>query len=242
MEALAFVIIKAVVGTFVKYYVSSLLAGSAITYDKGELGYKVPKWYMNPGRAPAVLYAYGTSVEGDEFESLEYAKISAQKQMVETIRIANNKMVKDVVSYNKNSIKQRRMVELFIKGEGLDDFVKSNIAVDKKQLVKMPDGDIRAFIRIKMQPKVFVEYQKSEVKALKNRIVHQKTDDILAEMEAEIAADNKAKAKNLKESVPGADGVEDSGVVDAPKVKPEKSGNGGHFDDLERELDQSGGI
>jgi hypothetical protein len=245
MEALALVIIKAVVGTFVKYYVSSLLGGAAIAYDKGELGYKVPKWYMNPGRAPAVMYAYGTSVKGDEFESLEYARLAALKQMSETIRIANRKMVNDLVSYDSNSIKQRRLVDLFVKGDGLDDFIKSNVTVDKKQLVKMPDGDMRAFVRINMQPKIFMAYQKREVKALKTKIVHQKSDEILAEMEAEIAADSADD-----EVVDKPDGVEivadsvkekeDPTKPDEPEIISPKPG-GGRFDALERELDQSGG-
>ena len=258
MEALAFVIIKTIVSCFVKYYVTTLLAGSTLVYNSADLGYKVPKWYMNPGRATSSLYAYGTSIEGDEFQSLDKARDAALKQMAATIRMGNKKMVVDKVSYNQKSIKQRRLVDLFVKGNGLEDFIRTNVSMDKKQLVKTRDGDMRAFVRLSLKTKTFMEYQKKQVKILKSKIVHQKSDDILAEMDAEIAAMDKEKGSvdvDLQNSAHQQDTPEPQVADDIDSEKNSGSENllppdkfqppplqkhSDKFDDLEKELDQTG--
>jgi hypothetical protein len=235
MEALALIIIKAVATTFIKYYIASLMAPSGVTYNSAELGYKVPKWYMNPGKQPAALYAYGTSTEGDEFVSLEKAQISAIKQMVDNIRLANQHIINDKISYNKNSIKQRRLVDLFVKGQDLEDFVHMNAVADQKQLVKTGSGDMRAFVRISLKPKLFYKYQEKQIQALKTKIVHQKSDDILAEMENELKNydTQSTNTTNQIDAAPKPAKLPDTDKLTPTPLKP--SG----FENLEKELDSS---
>lgn len=215
MEALALALLKAVATTCLKLYLTSLLGGgAAIDYDKSELGYKVPKWYMNPGRTTKEFYAYGTSTRGDEFESIADARQRALEQMVNHIRLANQKLVQDHVRFNRDSLKQKRLVELFIRGEGLESFIRLNAALDKKELVKVERGDedIRAFIRLAMPADAFVDYQERTVKDLKHKILRQKSDDILAEMEAE-----KTEAEK------GLSGMPEAQPVSLPRPNPQPS-------------------
>jgi len=208
MDPLTLTIVRAIASTFIKFYLTSLLAGgSAISYNKSELGYKVPKWYMNPGRTTSALYSYGTSVEGK-------------------------------ISYSKDSIKQKRLVELFVRGDGLEKFVNLNAVTDKKQLVKTPQDDIRAFVRLKIKADLFIEYQEDSVKELKSKIVHQKTDDILAEMDAEIkdyGGDQTNKAETAEQQV---DQTPDNAATPPDRfLPPPLRKSSGGLEDLEKELD-----
>jgi len=169
------------------------MAGGVLVYSEAELGYKVPKWYMNPGRAPSSFYSYGTSIKGDEFESIEDARNKALNQMVKHIRLSNQAMLKENIRYDNTSVKQRRLVDLFVRGEGLEDFVRMNAKVDKRQLVKVPrpQEDMRAFVRLSLSLKGYVKYQQEELNKLKIKLVQQKSEDIFDEMEKEIKAFDK---------------------------------------------------
>jgi len=193
LEWLTLAILKSLGSTCIKFYISSLMAGGVLVYSEAELGYKVPKWYMNPGRAPSSFYSYGTSIKGDEFESIEDARNKALNQMVKHIRLSNQAMLKENIRYDNTSVKQRRLVDLFVRGEGLEDFVRMNAKVDKRQLVKVPrpQEDMRAFVRLSLSLKGYVKYQQEELNKLKIKLVQQKSEDIFDEMEKEIKAFDK---------------------------------------------------
>ena len=189
MDPLTLAIIKVVATTCVKLYVGSMTSGGKLVYDEAELGYKVPKWYMNPGKPGKTFYAYGTSVTGDEFEAVEDAREKAIDQMVTHIRLSTEQAIKESVTYDKESLKQRRLVELFIRGEGLETFVGANGKVDRRQLVRVQapgDEDMRAFVRIALSSKDYVAYQTATLEALKKKLMFQKSDDILDEMKVEL--------------------------------------------------------
>lgn len=189
MDPLTLAIAKAVATACVKIYLSSLLGGG-ISYKSSELGYKVPRWYMNPGSPTKAFYAYGTSVHGDEFESIDDARQRALEQMANHIRLSNQKIIQDQVRYDDSSLKQKRLVELFVRADGLEDFIRTNANVDKKTLVKVktPQEDMRAFVRLTLASDNYVDYQENILKELKTKLMRQKTEDILEEMDAEGAA------------------------------------------------------
>jgi len=242
MDPLTLLIVKAVASAFIKFYVTSLLTGASLTYDKSELGYNVPKWYMNPGRTTSSIYSYGTSIEGDEFQSIGIAKQAAVKQMVKHIRLGNQSMVKEKISFDRSSVKQKRLIELFIRGEGLEDFVIMNVTMDKKQLVKTPNDEMRAFVRLKLKANKYFEYQEENVHDLKYKIVHQKTDDILDEMDREIEKYGEtpfgAEEVETQEKQTVAPKQEPAKVPDKLLPPPLRKPSGG-FGDLENELDAS---
>jgi hypothetical protein len=244
MDPLTFLIVKALASTFLKFYLTSLLSGGALTYSKAELGYKVPKWYMNPGRLTSSIYSYGTSVEGDEFQSIEISKNYAVKQMTKHIRLGNQRMVKEKISFDRNSIKQQRLVDLFIRGDGLEDFVLMNVTMDKKQLVKTSTDEIRAFVRLKLKADKYFEYQEENVQSLKSKIVHQKTDDILEEMDKEIEkyGDKPFSLEEIEDQTPPKEVTtpkhEPAKIPDRFLPPPLRTSLGG-FGDLENELDAS---
>jgi hypothetical protein len=241
MDPLTLTIVRAITSTFIKFYLTSLLAGgSAITYNKSELGYKVPKWYMNPGRTTSVLYSYGTSTEGDEFQSIDHAREAAVNQMIKHIRLANRRIANEKISYSKDSIKQKRLVELFVRGDGLEKFVNLNAITDKKDLVKTKDDEIRAFVRLKIKADLFIEYQEDRVKELKSQIVHQKTDDIMAEMDAETKDYNSPTngVEAAEQQVPQVDQVPDNAITPPDRfLPPPLRKSSGGLEDLEKELD-----
>jgi hypothetical protein len=232
LETLALTLLKTVATTCVKFYLGSLLGGgSAIDYKRADLGYDVPKWFMNPDKGEEALVGYGTSVVGDEFESLADAREKAMDQMAETIRVSSRAMIQDQVKYDKTSIKQQRLVELFARNDGIVDFIRASAEVDKKQLVKItqPERDMRAFVRIRLAPAVYIKYQEDRIKALKTKVVQQKTDELMAEMEAEVAASSNQPPAGVTSPDVSAPPVE-------PKTPPRSSGK---FSDLEKELDTS---
>jgi len=180
-------------------------------------------------------------VVGDEFESLADAREKAVTQMAETIRVSSRAMVQDQVKYDATNIKMQRLVELFVRNDGITDFIRASAEVDKKQLVKVtqPERDMRAFVRIRLTPAVYIKYQEARVKLLKTRIVQQKTDDLMAEMEAEVAAASNKPPADVTAPVvpPPAPPTEPAGT---PLTEPKGvSRSSGKFSDLEKELDAS---
>ncbi len=261
LDPITALILKVIASTCVKFYLSSLLGAGQVAYDSGELGYKIPKWYMNPGRPKKEFYSYGTSVAGDEFESLDDARRRAVDQMAQHIRLSNRAIIEKQVRYDATSIKQRRLVELFVRGEGLEEFIRMNATLDKKQLVRvtMPRDDMRAFVRMELKLKTYLAYQDKSLNALKTRLVQQKTDDILDEMQAELAAWEKEAAQlpggimsgfkpgdiapPAPEEIPDMDESEDpSSTDDIPSPPPSPvptPSPGGPWGDMESELDKA---
>ncbi len=245
MDPLTLFIVKTVASTFIKFYLTSLLTGAALTYDKSELGYNVPKWYMNPGRLTSSVYSYGTSIEGDAFESIAFAKNAAVTQMVKHIRLGNQRMAKEIISFDHSSIKQCRLVELFVRGEGLEDFVLMNVTMDKKQLVKTSNDEMRAFVRLKLKAGDYYKYQDENVHELKSKIVHQKTDDILEEMDREIEKYGETPfglEEPEAQPIPKETVEPNNKPVNVPErfLPPPLRKSTGGFGDLEAELDASG--
>jgi len=188
MDPLVLAILKGVATSCLKLYVSYVVSTSSpVTYKSKDLGYKVPRWYMNPGVLEKQFYAYGTSVEGDEFQSLDKAKNDAVEQMTTTIRLTNQKMVKDGIRYDTGNVRERRLVELFLKNEGLEDYVLANMNVDKKEIVKVPNPkpDLRAFVRISMDADAFMKHQEEWLNGLKRGLMAAKTEDIMSELDAD---------------------------------------------------------
>jgi hypothetical protein len=70
------------------------------------------------------------------------------------------------------------------------DFIRTHAQVDRKQFVtvKHPEEDIRAFVRIALRAEDYFAFQEQQVNTFKERLMEQKTDDVLAEMEAELAS------------------------------------------------------
>jgi hypothetical protein len=235
MDPLTLAIVKTIAGTCLKFYLGSLMAGGGLNYSKAELGYKVPKWYMNPGRSSSVFYSYGTSVKGDEFESITDAKEKAIAQMVKHIRLGNQRMVQEKIRFDRSNVKQGRLVDLFVRDTGLEDFILINATVKKKQLVRVqkPEEDMRAFVSLALKTATYISYQKEAVQTLKSKIMRQKTDDILSEVDAEAKAyDTPLEGESVpKEAATPAE-------VAPPQIKPRpttppKGGFGG----MEAELD-----
>lgn len=240
LETLALTILNALTSTCVKFYLNSLLGSGGIDYKKSELGYSVPSWYMNPKSGEESFLGYGTSTAGDEFESIDDAKERAIKQMVETMRLSSRALVKDKVKFDATSIRQQRLVDLFVRSEGLEEFVRLNAAVDEKKLVKVtqPQPDMRAFVRIRLDPEVYIKFQGERLKALKTRIVQQKTEDLMSEIEAETnATSNSPPAGAVAPPAEAATGKTGAEELDKPGTKVPASKSGGRFGSLEKELD-----
>jgi len=190
MEILALSLLKSLAGTCLKFYLGYLFSAGGIDATKSDLGYKIPSWYMNPGRQATAFYAYGTSVEGDEFASLEDARQQAVNQMATLMRRSHQRIINDEIRYDQSSIKQKRLVELFLRGEHLDDFILCDAKLDKKKIVKVKGTppDLRAFVRLKLDAADYLAHQEKTLRELRNKLTHQKSDDIMAEMEAEMEA------------------------------------------------------
>ncbi len=188
MDPLTILILRTVASTCIRLYITSMFSNqNTLVYQSGELGYKVPRWYMEAG-SERVFYAYGTSVDGDEFESLADARRKAAVAMGEHIRLANREIADSHIHYDRASVKQQRLVDLFVRDDGLGDFITRAGTVDKQQLVRVRrDGgsDIRAFVRLALPVKDYVAYQETTLNALKTKLVRQKVDEIMAEIDAE---------------------------------------------------------
>jgi hypothetical protein len=251
LDPITALILKVIASTCVKFYLASLLGAGQVTYSSAELGYKIPKWYMNPGRVSRTFYSYGTSVNGDEFESIEDARRKGVDQMAQHIRLGNRALIEKEVHYDTNSVKQKRLIELFVRGDGLEPFIRMNAKMGKKQLVKVkvPRTDMRAFVRLEMKSKTYIAYQGKTLNELKTRLMQQKTEDIMAEMEAELAAWEAEAA-----ALPGAaipTGIKPGDITpptipdlppSAPSKKPPAPAggtSGGPFGDMEKELNDA---
>lgn len=199
MEVLALSLLKSLASTCLKFYLGYLFSSGGIEADKSELGYKIPSWYMNPGSQVTVFYAYGTSVKGDEFESLEDARQQAVTQMATLIRRSQQRIISEEIRYDQSNIKQRRLVELFLRGEGLDDFILTHATVDKKQILKVKNSepDLRAFVRLTLSSEDYIARQEETLRELRKKLTYQKSEDIMEEMDAEM--------KNLNASDPSVD-------------------------------------
>ncbi|MBT3294381.1 MAG: hypothetical protein HN919_17870 [Verrucomicrobia bacterium] len=247
LDPITALILKVVASACIKFYLASLMGVGQVSYKSADLGYKIPKWYMNPGRVSRTFYSYGTSVSGDEFESIEDARHKAVDQMAQHIRLGNRALIEKEVRYDVNSVKQKRLIELFIRGEGLEQFIRMNAKMDKKQLVKVkvPKVDMRAFVRLDMKSKTYIAYQGKTLHELKTRLVQQKTDDILDEMQAELAAWEKEAAALPGGAIPASIKPGDlapPAMPDSPPSAPPKgtgAPSGGPFGDMERELNDA---
>lgn len=188
MEILALSLLKTLAGTCLKFYLGYLFSAGGIDVDRGALGYKMPSWYMNPGQQATAFYAYGTSVEGDEFASIEDARQQAVNQMATLMRRSHQRIITDEIRYDQGSIKQRRLVELFLRGDGLEPFILNHAVLDKKKLVKVkgPDPDLRAFVRLKLDAEAYLAHQDATLRELRKKLTYQKSEDIMAEMEQEM--------------------------------------------------------
>ncbi len=257
LDPITALILKVVASACIRFYLTSLLGAGQVSYDAAELGYQIPKWYMNPGRPKKTFYSYGTSVSGDEFESLEDARRRAVDQMAQHIRLSNRAIVEKQVHYDPSSVKQRRLIELFVRGDGLEQFIHMNAELDEKQLVRvsMPREDMRAFVRMAMKAKTYIAYQEQSLDELKTRLTQQKSDDILDEMQAELAAWEKEAAALPGGMLPGfkpgdiapppSEAMPDmneneppfsTGIPDPAQRRRPVAAPGGPWDEIEKEL------
>lgn len=188
MEILALGLLKTLASTCLKFYLGYLFSAGGIDVERDALNYKIPSWYMNPGKHATAFYAYGTSVEGDEFESIEDARQQAINQMVDLLNRSHQRIITEEINYDKESLKQRRLVALFLRGENLHTFILNHAVLDKKKLVKVDETppDLRAFVRLKLSTADYLEHQDSTLRELRKKLTYQKSDDIMAEMAAEM--------------------------------------------------------
>lgn len=188
MEFLTLSLLKILASACLKCYLGYLLVAGGVLVNSQDLGYAIPSWFMNPGKQASAFYSYGTSVSGDEFESLEDARQIAVTQMTTLIRRSHQKIISEEVHYDPSSIKQQRLIELFLRGENLEAFILNHAVVDKKQLIKVkqPESDIRAFVRLKLKTEDYLAHQKSTLHDLRIQLTQQKSEDIMAEMAAEM--------------------------------------------------------
>ncbi len=234
MEILALSLLKTLANTCLKFYLGYLFSSGGIEVDKGALGYKIPSWYMNPGRQATAFYAYGTSVEGDAFASIEDARQQAVTQMATLIRRSHQRVITDEIRYDQGSIKQRRLVELFLRGEDLDAFILNHATLDKKTIVKVkgtPPGQ-RAFVRLKLDVDDYLSNQDATLRELRKKLTYQKSEDIMDEMAQEM--------QKLKTVVPEIDSPAAAQpiTITPPVATPPSPQSGSVFDALENELEE----
>jgi len=190
MEILALTLLKTLASTCLKFYLSYLFTSGGIQASKGDLGYEIPSWYMNPGRQATSFYSYGTSVEGDEFASIEDARRQAVNQMSTLIRRSHQRIITEEIRYDLGSIKQRRLVDLFLRGDELDTFILNHATLDKKSIAKVKGTppDLRAFVRLKLDVDDYLSNQDATLSELRKKLTYQKSEDIMEEMEVEMKA------------------------------------------------------
>ncbi len=188
MEILALSLLKTLASTCLRLYLGYLFAADGIQSDRKDLGYSIPAWFMNPDRQATAFHAYGTSVKGDEFESLEDARQQAVEQMVSLIRRSHQRIISEEIRYDASSVKQRRLVDLFLRGDSLHAFVLNTAVVDRKKIVKVKkaDPDLRAFVRLRLETEDYLAHQERILRELRIRLTHQKSEDIMAELDAEM--------------------------------------------------------
>ena len=235
MEVLAMALLKTLATTCLKHYLAYLFAAGGIQADSKELGYSIPSWYMNPGRQASAFYAYGTSVNGDEFESIEDARRLAVDQMATLMRRSHQRIISEEIRFDQSSIKQRRLVDLFLRGEQLDAFIQSHAVLDKKQLIKVknPEPDMRAFVRLALKTEDYIANQESTLHDLRVRLTQQKSEDIMQEMETEMQNLNAPLPDPVSPSgpetavvTPPAAATEDAATEDAATEDAQTAGSG----------------
>jgi hypothetical protein len=84
---------------------------------------------------------------------------------------------------------------------------------------------MRAFVRIAMPAKVYQAHQQRVLDDLKTRLTRQKTDDIVAEMDAEVNAFERQKQD-----------ADDGGAGEGQPAGTPQAGSSSAFDELDREL------
>jgi len=246
MELLALSLLKTLASTCLKFYLGYLFSAGGIEADQGALGYKIPSWYMNPGRQATAFYAYGTSVEGDEFTSIEDARQQAVDQMATLIRRSHQRIITEEIRYDQSSIKQRRLVELFLRGENLDDFILTHAALDKKVLVKVKGTppDLRAFVRLKLNADDYLKHQDATLRELRKKLTYQKSEDIMEEMEAEMQTLKEQETTGMPPAATPTTAVEyppaapagTTAPAAAPRAPSATVPSGSVFDAMEDEL------
>ncbi len=247
MEVIALALVKTLATTCLKYYLNFLFASGGIIADKGELGYSIPSWYMNPGRQATAFYSYGTSTEGDEFASIDDARQKAIDQMIDLIKRSHQRIIKEEIRYDASDVKQRRLVDLFMRGDNLDQFILSHAALDKKQIIKVttPDPDLRAFVRLKLSAEDYIKNQEETIHELRKRLTYQKSENIMEEMAQEMENLRPAPVPGEGDDVlpppdapvpPDADSAPSSPEDSHAAPRPAASGTS-VFDNMARELD-----
>ncbi len=252
MEILALTLLKTLASTCLKFYLGYLFTSGGIQANTGDLGYKIPTWYMNPGRQATSFYSYGTSVEGDEFASIEDARQQAVNQMATLIRRSHQRIITEEIRYDQTSIKQRRLVDLFLRGEELDAFILNHASLDKKTIVKVKGTppDLRAFVRLKLDVEDYLSNQDATLSELRKKLTYQKSEDIMEEMDAEMRkqetpeppadipvppADTPTSAATTEESPLQAEVAPVPAAIPPPPAPGAPSGS--VFDAMENELE-----
>ncbi len=237
MEMLALTLLKTLASTCLKFYLGYLFSAGGIDASKSDLGYTMPSWYMNPGRQAKAFYAYGTSVEGDEFASIEDARQQAVNQMATLIRRSQQRIITEEIRYDQSSIKQKRLVELFLRGEKLEPFILSHAVLDKKSIVKVKGTppDLRAFVRLKLDADDYLTHQDATLRELRKKLTYQKSEDIMEEMDAEMKSLKNQAVEGVPEDTPVTPAPSPASPVShTPALTPSVS----VFDAMEGELDK----
>ncbi len=241
MEVLAISLLKTLASTCLKFYINSLLVVGSVQASRSELGYSIPRWYMNPGRNASAFHAYGTAAKGDEFQCIGDAQALAVEQMVTLIRRSHQRIISEEIKYDQSSIRQRRLVELFIRGDGLEDFVLNHAVLDRKQIVTVRRGEphLRAFVRLTLDPGNYLTHQEATLRDLRIRLTHQKSEDIMEEMEGTILQ-MQVEGNMLPETPVPSASARATPASPVPSPEPVPSAAGSVFDSMSSELDELG--
>ncbi len=126
-------------------------------------------------------------------------------------------------------------MDLYVRQDGLEDFVRAHAKVDRKQLVevKKPERDMRAFVRLALPMEPYVKYQEQWLHDLKRKLMQQKTEDIMAEIDAEVAA---FKGSEGEDPAPEAQPAAPARPAPRPDAAAPVRGADDAFNELEREL------
>jgi len=222
MEVIALALLKTLATTCLKFYLSYLFTSGGIIADKGDLGYSIPSWYMNPGSQATAFYSYGTSTEGDEFASIDDARQKAIDQMIDLIKRSHQRIIKEEIRYDANDVKQRRLVELFLRGDNLNQFILSHASLDKKQIVKVtkPESELRAFVRLKLSTEDYIKNQEETIHELRKRLTYQKSENIMEEMSMEMENLRTTPAPSEGEALPPPGDAPDASSVSPSPIPP----------------------
>ena len=115
MEAVVLLILKSVASTCLKMYIAKYVRDRRCQPRTDGARIRSPRLVFEEGQGGRIL-PFGTSVEGDEFEALADAKQKAGSQMAKHIRLSHEQLAAKA-KYDKDSVKQRRLVELFTRAK-----------------------------------------------------------------------------------------------------------------------------